>query len=414
MAAHRLSQLRNAYPNQFWLLLCGNLISSVGMSMIWPFMAIYAGQKLNVPLMAVASLLTINSVAGIASSFAAGAMTDRLGRRPVMVIGMALHGAVYILFPFAGTYLTFALLMALSGFLSPVYRVGVDAMVADLISPQKRIDAYALLRIGNNAGVAIGPSIGGFLATRSYTITFMCTATGLLLYSLLTTLFVKETMPIRAQADDAWARPRRKYRLGGYSAVLGDRLFMAVCTGFTITTTGACLVFVLLSVYAKTHFGVPESQFGFIMATNALMIVLLQVLVTRASKRFQPFWVMAVASLLYSVGIGSIALGTSFPAFLASMVVITGGELLLVATTSAMVADLAPPDMRGRYMSVYGLSWGMASGIAPLFGGFLNDAVGPRAMWVGGSAICLISVGLFVYLALGSRRRPGRPGPSYR
>jgi len=373
----------------------GNLVSTIGVSMIWPFMMIYASERLHLPLAAVAGLMTVNSAFALAGTFLAGTLTDRVGRRGVMIVGLALHGAVYVFLSFAQALWMFALLMALSGLVSPVYRVGVDAMVADLIPPLKRVDAYAVLRMGNNAGVAIGPSIGGFLATQSYSTIFYCAAAGLALYSLLTLLFLKETIPARPEAGGG-----AEGRLGGYARVFRDRTFVALCTGFTIVTIGASLVFVLLGLYGKTQFSLPESRFGLIMATNAAMVVVFQVMVTRVSRRFRPYRVLALGALLYALGVGSVALGGSFPAFLASMVVLTCGELLLVPTTSSLVADMAPPDMRGRYMSIYGLSWGIASGIGPVFGGLLSDAIAPRAIWVGGFVVCLVGVGVFSYLAL--------------
>lgn len=400
----RIQQLRGYYPRQFWLLFSGNLVSTIGMSMIWPFMIIYVSEKLELPLTAVASLLTINSVMALAASFAAGWMADRIGRRGVMIAGMALHATVYLFFTRAESIGFFAVLMAVSGFVSPIYRVGVDAMVADLIPQEKRVDAYALLRMGNNVGVAIGPSIGGFLATQSYNIIFACAAIGLYLYSLLTILFVKETKPA-----DCIGTAQPQERFGGYGKVLKDRIFMAICTGFTINTIGASLIFVLLAVYAKEQFGVPESQFGFIMATNAAMVILFQVFVTRVSKRFPTYRVMTLGAVFYTLGIGSVALGSGFIGFMASIIIMTCGELLLVPTTTTQVANLAPPEMRGRYMSIYGLSWGIASGIGPVFGGFLSDTFAPVSIWYGGALISLASVAVFALLAL-RQSRAVQPG----
>ncbi len=395
--------LRGRYPAQFWMLFSGNFVSTIGLSMIWPFMMIYASRRLQLPLTAVASLLTINSAFLLAGTFLAGSLADRVGRRGIMIVGMALHGTAYLLFSFADSVWMFALLMALGGFVTPVYRVGVDAMVADLIPEERRVSAFAVLRMGNNAGVAIGPSIGGFLATQSYSIIFYCAAAGLLAYSLFTFLFVKETIPRTPELG-----PVARERFGGYLRVARDRVFVAVCGGFIIVTIGASLMFVLLAVYAKTQFGLPESRFGFIMATNAAMVVVFQVMVTAVSRRFRPYRVMALGTLLYVVGVGSVALGSSFLTFLASMVVLTVGELLLVPTTSALVANLAPPDMRGRYMSIYGLSWGIAAGIGPVFGGILNDAIAPRAIWVGGALVCL--AGFVVFAALALREGKGTEG----
>ncbi|MEM5775808.1 MAG: MFS transporter, partial [Anaerolineaceae bacterium] len=227
----RLQTLRGAYPGQFWLIFWGNLISTIGTSMIWPFMTIYASEKLELPLTAVAGLLTINSVMGLIASFVAGTLADRVGRRIVMIVGMILHGIIFFAFIFANSLLSFIVLMAVSGFVSPIYRVGVDAMVADLIPSEKRVDAYALLRMGNNAGVALGPTIGGFLATISYSIIYGCASVGLIFYGVLTILFSKETLPARSELAPAG-------QTAGYSKVLKDRLFVFFTSALTFTTIG--------------------------------------------------------------------------------------------------------------------------------------------------------------------------------
>jgi MFS family permease len=81
------------------------------------------------------------------------------------------------------------------------------------------------------------------------------------------------------------------------------------------------------------------------------------------------------------------------------MVVMTIGELIIVPTSSTYIANLAPVDMRGRYMSFYTLTWGVASGIGPVFGGFLSDLFGPKAIWIGGAIAGGMGVVFFQILA---------------
>ncbi len=131
--------------------------------MIWPFLMIYASAKLGLPRTTVAFLMTINSTAGFCSSILAGPIIDRVGRKGVMVFSLAANGLAYFLLNGASTLPEFAILVALSGTVNPLYRVGGDAMMADLVPPERRPDAYALLRMSNNLGISIGPAIGGFL-----------------------------------------------------------------------------------------------------------------------------------------------------------------------------------------------------------------------------------------------------------
>jgi MFS family permease len=103
---------------------------------------------------------------------------------------------------------------------------------------------------------------------------------------------------------------------------------------------------------------------------------------------------------IYAIGVGSVALMTGFWGFWLSMVVLTFGELTLVPTASKYVADTAPADLRGRYMSIYWLGWGLARTLSPLIGGFLNDNLFPQAIWIGGLLIGLTST--FGLIALNS------------
>jgi MFS family permease len=391
------------YPRQFWLLFCGLLISTVGASMIWPFLMIYVSERLALPLTIVASLMTVNAFMGLVFSFFAGPIIDFVGRKWVMVISLLINGLVYVFLSRADTLLHFVILMGISGAFNPLYRVGADAMMADLIPAQKRVDAYSLLRMSSNVGVAIGPAVGGVLATVSYSLAFYFAAGGMITYSLLIASLARETIPSRISSG------RVIYELiMGYAHILRDRQFMPFIGAFTLNQMSAAIMWVLLAVYTKQQYQIPENLYGLIPATNALMVVFLQIAVTRKVKPYPPLLVVSSGTLVYAVGVGSVALGQGFWAFWLSMVIFTVGELILTPTATAIAANLAPADMRGRYMSLYGLTWAVAAGIGPILGGLLNDQVAPGAIWVGGGMIGLVSAVLFMWMALSSSRTTGK------
>jgi len=373
----------------------GMTISSIGGSMIWPFLMIYASEKLSMPLGEVTSLMSINALMGLLSAFIAGPLIDRLGRKWIMVFSLSMNGLAYLFLSQASTYPIFALLMGASGAVNPLYRVGSDAMLADLIPQAKRIEAYAMMRLSNNIGVALGPAIGGFIATRSYTYAFLGATTGMVTYSLLLAFLAKETLPKKHENIQANAPLER---FGGYPAILKDIPFISFVIAFTLIQFCSVMMWVLLGVYAKQNFAIPESQYGWIATTNAIMVVLFQLPVTSISKRYPNLAVLIVGGIFYASAVTSIAFGQGFVWFWCSMVVMTLGELLLMPTSSSFVANLAPPDKRGRYMSIYGLTWGAAAGTAPLLGGFLNDTFGPRTIWFGGGIVGLIGVIGFTFL----------------
>jgi MFS family permease len=362
---------QHKYSPQFWLVLGGLLIGTIGSSMVFPFLTIYVSEKLDLPLTDVAGLITLNGLIGLGASFAAGPITDRFGRKWVMVLSLFGNGLTYLLFRGAETYLFFAALMALRGLFHPMYKVGTSAMVTDLVTPDQRADAFALMRTADNLGIAIGPAIGGFVAATSYDASFTIAAVTLLIFGLLIALFARETVP---REEPETALEAKKPRSSGYGEVIKDRQFLAFVSSFTLFKICSVLLWALLAVYAKQNYGVPENQYGFIPTTNALMVVLFQVAVTKVTKRYWSFWL--------------------------SFVVVTVGELMIMPTSTTFVANLAPIDKRGRYMSFFSLSQGAGRGIAPLLGGLLNDNIGPRAIWVGGGLIGLASAASFAVMGV--------------
>jgi MFS family permease len=389
----RIKTIGDSYPRQFWLLLWGSLISSTGGAMIWPFLTIYLRERLDVPLTTITLLLTLNSLMGIGASFIAGPAADRIGRKRIMVISLFGGVLYYILMTQANSLPLYGVLIALWGGLNTLYPVGANAMVADLVPSEKRLDAYSLVRVVHNVGVAVGPIAGGFLAAVSYTSAFIAAAAAFGFFGIFILFFIHETLPAKVDVQQV-VSPR-----SGYQLILKDTRFMAFSLFFAVTMMAAAIMFILLPLYGKENFGIQENQYGFIVTTNALMCIFVQYSVTQVTKHRPALPVLGIGALFYAVGVGSIALGTGFWSFVASMAVLTVGELIMTPTATALVAELAPADMRGRYMSIYGLVWPIGSGTGPIIAGFLSDQFAPVAMWYGGFVLGLIGAAGFFLMS---------------
>lgn len=370
-----------AYPRQFWLVTTVMMLSYMFHSMLWPFMIIYASQKLNLALTAVTGLLTLHSALGLVTTFLGGAIADRFGRKWVMALALFMCGISWFLFQFADHLSIFALLMAFNGATTPLYRLAADAMMADVVPSEKRIDAYSILRLGNNLGVALGPAIGGFLSAVSYDISFSTAGLGIFACGVLVTLFSAETIPSRNQGTLGEA-PK-----GGYGRILRDSKFMGLIGSYLLNRICSSTLWMLLAVYAKQNYGISERLYGFIPTTNAAMVILFQMLVTAKVKKYRPDRSMIVGALFYAVAVFAVAFGRGFWAFWLCMVVATIGEMILVPTSTTYASLLAPEDMRGRYMGVYTLTGGLGPGLGPLICGVMNDNYGPRTIWYTGGAI---------------------------
>lgn len=140
-------------------------------------------------------------------------------------------------------------------------------MLADMIVPEKRTNAYAVIRMINNAGIAVGPAMGGFVATRSYTYAFLGAAIGILTYNLLLIFRARETL---YKAHHSKTEPEKE-RLGGYGRVFRDRPYVVFALLVGIGLIAPSMLWTLLGVYTKQNFGLPENLYGWLPTTNALM-----------------------------------------------------------------------------------------------------------------------------------------------
>ena len=382
------------YPSQFWLMLVGLIISSTGTTMVWPFLTIYASEKLSMPMAAVTSLMSFNSLAGLTASILAGSLVDRFGRKSVMAVGLFGAALAYFGYIHAHLYWHFVALMIASGLFSPLYRLGSDAILADILSPTDRIQGYSIFRMGRNIGVALGPIIGGIVLSSNYSLGFRGAALALVLYGLITLFFLRETL-LRTPGTKS-ENLREQIRV--YRQALSNKPFAHLTGAFTLMEICAALMWVLLAVYVKQNFGVAESSYSWIPTTNALMVVFLQVFITRSLKPFRDTQVMPFGALFYVAAMLIVGVSSQFWGFWLAMVVMTFGELITAPTATAFVANLAPQDQRGRYLGLFGLTWHVAMAIGPFTAGILTDNYGIRSPWFAGAVVGALAVAAYALL----------------
>lgn len=392
---------------QLWLLFWGTLLSSSGQSLVWPFLTINIREQLGVPLTTITLLFTAQSIAGFAATTVLGPLMDRIGRKRPMIAGLLASSAVLFLMSEAHSLTAWGILLPAYGVVNAVFRIGSYAMVADMIEPERRADVYALLRMGDNLGIAAGPAVGGFLVTVAYTLSYYLAAGVQVVLAILVALRLGETLPRRKAASGVETLATAPK--SGYRDLLADRPFMALWSFYILVQIATSMVFVLLGVYVKENFGIPENRYGFIIGTNAAMVVLFQYPITRRAGRYHALRAITFGAIFYAAGLLGFGVSRAFAGFLVSMIVMTIGELLVVPTATALVANLAPEQMRARYMGVFTLSFRVGSGIGPVVGGVLSDRIAPSATWYGGMVFCVVAAIGFAWLA--RQQRMTRPAP---
>ncbi len=386
-----------SFPTQLWVIVAGGFINSLGSALVFPFLTLYLRQRLGISLLQVGLVFTVNAAATLCAGMLGGYIADRFGRRTVMLTSLLSTSAALLLMGLASTYGQMVALAAAIGLTSPISQPARDAMIADLTQPAQRAEAYSVLRVAHNLGYAIGPAIGGFLASVSYLLSFGLAAASSLAVFVLTWFLVRETLPAGAK-EQARSNPTQ-----GFGPAFRDTTFMLFCTLGLLTAVAYAQVTTNLPVHMKESLGLGERYFGWIMTTNAAMVVTLQMAVTRAISRWARFPTLALGAALYGAGVGAIGFVSAFPGFIACAVIYTVGELITSPTATALTADLSPPEMRGRYMGLLALTWGLAYGIGPALGGAMYDAGLKAVLWFAAGGLGMVTA--LGFLALHRRVR---------
>jgi MFS family permease len=387
-ASNPLRNVFHRFEPGIWIITVIQFFTVIGFSICMPFLSLYLYQDRGLSMTLVGVILLAAGLCSAVSQALGGALSDRFGRRPVLLIAASVS-----IFLFAG-------LAVLIGISAPVWAITlayiagrsiltitrpvISAMVADLTSKGKLTEAYGILRIGANIGWAAGPAIGGYLAAfLPYGWLFGVPVLTSGIVSLIVFFFVHESS-------------RRTNRRVGVHSILppaGDRAFLA----FTMVSL---LLFIVmgqmastLSIFAVVKVEFSYAQYGLLLTLNGLIVIFFQYPVTLALRRLAKFRALILGCLLYGVGYLSLGWITQFGWALGAMAIVTAGEIINSPVALSVIGELSPQDQRGRYMGFFGLSETIGIAMGPLVGGLLLDAFPSdmRLVWAPIALIALIA-----------------------
>lgn len=388
-------------PRTFWLLWAGTLVNRLG-SFVVPFLTLYLTEHDGYsPAQAGAAVSLWGSGMVIASPLG-GWLSDRVGRKATMMLGLTSAAGGVAAMGFATSFLTVGASALFLGAAGEMYRPAVSAAIADVVPPEDRPRAYGHLYWAVNLGLALAPIGAGLLMPFGYRWILIVDASTTLVYAFIVLLFVPETRP---------GSPRETVasRSSGVSP-LRDPSFvvfvgLTVMTAFVLSQTHTALP---LTMKAR---GLSAVGYGRILSANALLIVVLQPFAVRGFQRLRRSVVLAAGALLMGVGFGLHALTTTGWEFVAAVAVWTLGEIALTAVGPSVVADLAPERLRGTYQGIYGMAWALATATAPMAGAMLLNSFGFRVVW--GSCLAIgmaAAAGHLLAAGARSKRLVATPG----
>jgi MFS family permease len=404
------SFIPRGFSRDIWALFTTNIISSIGFSVTMPYMSLYLHNVLHIPMTIVGLILMTTLLVGSIIGLYGGDLSDRLGRKYIMVRSLSVRFFVFLMMGIAikvfPHVLIIAGLMLLNSILFSFYGPASQAYIADLTDEEKRISAYGLLRMGGNLGWALGPALGGLIAAFDYSYLFFFTA-----FCMAVAVFVLARYS-RESLDRIHLLSHEETTVKSIFSVVRDtRYFVFALICLIIFTVWGQLVSPI-SVYSVNCVGISKIQVGFLFSINGFMVAVLQYFITSMIRRNRELDALWIGSLIYMVGYLSVGFATNFFMLALSMVVITIAEMVITPATQSYASIIANARHRGRYMGVLNLSQTMGWAIGPLLGGIMLDVFPGKNFYswsiIAGIAMC----GCYGFILFKNKYQPLCPNPT--
>ena len=404
---NRFSKIYHEFPSLFWVIVGTLFIDGIGATLLFPFFALYITQKFGVGMTQAGLLLGMSSLFGLFGSMVGGALTDKLGRRKLILFGLTFSGLSSLLFGLASDIKILYPLVIIVGLLSRVSGPAHDAMIADILPEAKRQEGYGIMRVAFNYAWIFGTALGGLIAARSFLALFITDAVLSVTVALILYRFLPETKP--ASIANAEMKPEESFlkTLSGYRFVVRDFAFM----GFILAGIIALLVYQQqyssFPVYLRNVHQIDSRSYGVMLSITGLEVVIFQFWISRTIRKYSPFLMMMFSAIFFMLGFGLINFVSTFVLFVVVVIIITIGEMIFFPTSSALAASFAPADMRGRYMAVANLAWAIPATVGPGLAGLILDGAHPQLLWSIGGILCAVSaLGFYgLHARLGTQAR---------
>jgi MFS family permease len=358
-------------PREFWWLWTSTLVNRLG-AFVATFMALYLTLGRGYSASYAGLVASLYGLGGVISSIGSGVMTDRLGRRPTLLVAQSSTAVSVAVLGFMRDPVAIAAVAFLVGMASNASRPAVQAMMADIVRPEDRVRAFSLNYWAINLGFAISSAAAGFIAEFSYLAGFLIEAGMTMVCAIVVFAKLPESRPTRIGKEAV--------EEVGLGTVLRDGRYMSV-VGLSFLVA---LVFQQGSVglpVAMGKAGFTPADYGMAIAVNGVLIVALQIPVTRVIQKRDPRRLLVFSSLLAGYGFGLTAFAGSVGVFALTVCVWTLAEIVNAPTQTGLVVRLSPVHGRGRYQGMYTMSWSVAGLVAPVMSGFVIDRLGAAWLW---------------------------------
>ena len=335
----KLNKIYHEFPRKFWIVVLVSFIDSIGSHLLYPFFSLYITQKFSIGMTQAGIILGIFAAFGLIGSMVGGALTDKFGRRQLILFGLVFSALSSLSLGLVNSLAILYPLSIVVGFLSNIDGPAYDAMVADLLPEKQRSEGFGILRVADNLAWIIGPAVGGLVAAKSFFMLFVIDSVLSCIIAVIFYKLISETkppVPAEKSHETVWQTA------SGYRQVLRDLAFMAFLFASLLMLMVYQQMYNTLPVYLRNVHGFSAEAYGFMLTSTAILVVVFQFWVTRISKDRPPFVMMALGTALYAIGFGMLGFISAYILFILAAFVITFGEMIIVPTSQALAANFAP------------------------------------------------------------------------
>ncbi len=376
-----------------WLLSLASLINRAG-TMVMPFLVLFLVEKRGFTTTQAGQTLSIYGLAAMAASYSGGRLCDRFGSLRVMQWSLVLTGLSFWALGLVPGRLAISGLVLVLALVGEVFRPANLSALTAASDPGERTRSIALMRLAVNAGMTVGPSVGGLLAAFGYGWLFLVDGTtSILAAGLLYFAFPEAWAKAPASRREESAPALSPFRDLPVMAILG-LMFLLSSVVFQVTCT--------FPLTLRDLYGFSEARIGVTLASNTVIIVLFEMVLIHSLARREPLKVAGFGSFLFGAGLALLPFGSGLGYAVFTVAIWTVGEMLAFPLLTSAIASRAPEELRGTYMGM--LNFAFASGfvVAPLVGTWVYQHLGARALWLGCGAVgALVWVGLYMVAGVG-------------
>jgi MFS family permease len=383
---------RTDLPRLVLLLQAGNAVSFFGYGLILPFEIIYLHQIRG---FATATAgLVLATILGTATLVTppSGTLLDHFHPKPILIAGNLTSALGYAGFAFVGRPWQAFACAVVGGAGVGAAQTANQTLRITLVTPEQRAASFALGRVASNLGLGSGATVAGFILAsaqhlRSFQTLYLFDA---ITYAALALVVLTMVPNRRATAAHAGAA-------GGFRAVARDRRFLIlIAVNIVLIIVGYTLFSNILPPFAEAHTRVGPGAIGIIVLFNTSFIVIAQLPATRVVKRMRRAQAFAAASALWAIALLGVLPATLIHSELGATALLAGvatvfaiGECVHAVVLGPLVADLAPPHLLGRYISLYSLMGTGGLALGPAIGSAVL-ATSPDAVWWGGALLAAV------------------------